>query len=207
MKYLKTFENYSVTNEEFLGLDKIGSTVKEAWDKMKSEFSSSKFVEWTNQNLGKIIESDPEMSRAAANLGIEPSSSNIYSQIVEAGKEVKQTPEGRKLAAKSETPVADIQKVVASDVVQEGFWKSLLKGVLKFVGYGGLIADFALLAYGWMKAAIGVGFYTTLFGASVSVGVLSVIVCIGLVVFGIIVSVSRSMKIDGGPSDEETGRW
>lgn len=204
MRYLKTFENYSSTNEEFLGLNKLGENIKEAWGKMKSEFSGSKFVQWTNQNLGSIIESDPEMAKAAANLGI-GTKGDVYSQLVEAGKEVKETPEGQKLVAKADTSIEDLQSTIGT--VYESFWKSVLKGVLKFVGYAGLIADFCLLAYGWMKAAIGAGFFVSLFGASVSVGVLSVIVCIGLVVFGTAIAIGRSIRIDGEPSDDEAGRW
>lgn len=201
MKHLKTFENYSTTNEEFLGLDKLGTTIKEAWEKMKSEFSKNSFVTWTNENLGSMIENDPEMMKAAQNLGID-TSGNVYSQIVSAGKEIKNTPEGQKLAAKVETPVAEL-----TEVIEESFWKSVLKGVLKFVGYAGLVADFALLMYGWIKAAIGAGFFVSLFGMSVSVGVLSVIVCAGLVVFGTTIAIARGMKIAGQPSDDEAGNW
>ena len=201
MKHLKTFENYSTTNEEFLGLDKLGTTIKEAWEKMKSEFSKNSFVTWTNENLGSMIENDPEMMKAAQNLGIN-TSGNVYSQIVSTGKEIKNTPEGQKLAAKVETPVAEL-----TEVIEESFWKSVLKGVLKFVGYAGLVADFALLMYGWIKAAIGAGFFVSLFGMSVSVGVLSVIVCAGLVVFGTTIAIARGMKIAGQPSDDEAGNW
>ena len=205
MKYLKTFENHSLTNEEFLGLDKIGSTIKEAWEKMKSEFSDSKFVDWTNQNLASLIERNPEMAEAAANLGIDTGSADIYSQIIGAGQEVKETPEGQKLVSKAETQIEDLQSTVGA--VHESFWKSAIKGLLKFVGYTGMIADFALLMYGWMKAAIGAGFYTNLLGASVSVGALSAIVCIGIVVFGTAIAIGRSMRIAGRPSDDEAGRW
>lgn len=200
MKYLKTFESYSTVNEEFL--DSLKGNIKQTWDKMKSEFSSNKFVEWTNQNLGEIINQDPELVNAAKNLGIDANSPNIYSEMTSVAKDIKNSPEGQKLASKAETNVEEIQ-----GVVQEGFWKNVVKGILKFVGYGGLVSDFCLLIYAWMKAALGIGFYTSLFGASVPVGVVSVIVCIGLVVFGTIISIARSMRTDGGKSDEELNRW
>lgn len=206
MKYLKTFESYSPTNEEFLGLDKVGSTIKESWEKIKAEFSDSKFVEWTNQNLSSIIEKDPEMAKAASNLGID-TTGDLYSQLVQVGKEVKSTPEGQKLANKSGTPIGELEEVIKTSQIQESFWKSALKGILKFVGYTGMIADFSLLIYGWMKAAIGAGFYTNLLGNSVSVGALSAIVCVGIVVFGTSLAIGRSMRIAGGKTDDELGKW
>lgn len=192
MRYLKTFENYSQpVNEEFLGLDKLFTKVKDAFSSWKNA-EQKKAAEF----LAKAIEENkdkPEMKEALAKLKeagakLPEEDKKKIMDMAKAGeiKEVPETEEGE--ALKDQLKEGEVSESLLLE--KEG---SLVGKIIYWFGLSVTSTSFVTLIITVIKIAIAEsGFPTWLFG--LSLGTIGGILMISTFVGGMITAVGDVMK-------------